>query len=217
MLMKGVGQKVAVLKYNDVPQAEARALIALYNATGGASWTNKTNWITDPTVDNWYGITVAGGHVTQINLSSNNLNGTWTAAMLTPLTALTQLRAYSNASLICSFTLSDLPAGMTYLSLYSTTSTITGGAAPMAAKGICEIRTDNCGEIQATVDDVFLRLYTDRMLFIYATPVLNIGGDNDNPSGIYQAQCPPATGLERAYELVNDSCGDGFIKWTVTY
>ena len=42
----------------DIPQAEADALIALYDATGGGSWTDNTGWLTDTTVGNWYGVTV---------------------------------------------------------------------------------------------------------------------------------------------------------------
>ncbi|WP_338794267.1 immunoglobulin domain-containing protein [Bernardetia sp. MNP-M8] len=57
-----------------------RALVALYNATNGDSWTNNTGWnvTQDPntnTVDNsWYGITVSGDRVTKILLPNNNLN-----------------------------------------------------------------------------------------------------------------------------------------------
>jgi len=114
-------------RFADVPASEANALIAVYNATGGDSWTNNTNWLTSRTVGDWYGITVAGGHVTEISLSSNNLNGEWTAAMIAPLTELTHLSAYGNASLNCSFDLADGPSY--YLSLSDTSSTITGNLA----------------------------------------------------------------------------------------
>jgi len=59
----------------DVPQAESDELIVLYNATNGGAWTNSTNWLIDTTVNNWYGITVSGGHVTEIDLPSNNVIG----------------------------------------------------------------------------------------------------------------------------------------------
>ena len=37
--------------------AEDRAtLVELYNATGGASWTNKTNWLSDRPIREWYGV-----------------------------------------------------------------------------------------------------------------------------------------------------------------
>ncbi|MBL86580.1 MAG: hypothetical protein CMO82_07980 [Winogradskyella sp.] len=40
----------------DVPQSERDALIAFYNATGGDSWTNNTNWNTDAPVNTWFGV-----------------------------------------------------------------------------------------------------------------------------------------------------------------
>ena len=32
-------------------------LIALYNATDGANWTDKTNWNSDKPIGEWYGVT----------------------------------------------------------------------------------------------------------------------------------------------------------------
>jgi hypothetical protein len=59
-----------------VPQAECETLVAFYTSTGGSSWTTRTNWITPTAVDNWYGVTVSGGHVTELLLHRNNLTGT---------------------------------------------------------------------------------------------------------------------------------------------
>ena len=63
-----------------VPQSERDALIALYNATGGANWTHNDNWNTSNAVSSWHGVTVeninGADHVTGISLSWNNLNGT---------------------------------------------------------------------------------------------------------------------------------------------
>jgi len=55
-------------RVTDVPPSEALALVHFYNATDGDNWTDNTNWLTDTTVGNWYGITVADGHVTEIDL-----------------------------------------------------------------------------------------------------------------------------------------------------
>jgi hypothetical protein len=38
--------------------AECEALSDLYTSTAGASWTNKTNWLTSPNFDSWYGVTM---------------------------------------------------------------------------------------------------------------------------------------------------------------
>ena len=53
-------------------------LMALYNSTGGASWTDKTNWgETGVAIGAWYGVTTdANGRVNALDLSSNNLRGT---------------------------------------------------------------------------------------------------------------------------------------------
>lgn len=44
-----------------VPATECLALVDLYNSTNGASWTNKTNWLSmsAPNVGTWHGIDIA--------------------------------------------------------------------------------------------------------------------------------------------------------------
>lgn len=63
-----------------VTLTEYQALEALYNATDGNNWTNNDNWDftgdENDVTDTWFGLIVSGGHVTQINLQSNNLVGT---------------------------------------------------------------------------------------------------------------------------------------------
>ena len=52
------------------------ALVALYNATGGADWKDNTNWLSDGPLDDWYGVTTdANGRVTELNLRNNDLAG----------------------------------------------------------------------------------------------------------------------------------------------
>ena len=52
------------------------ALVALYNATGGANWTNNTNWLTNEALSEWYGVTTnSDGRVTSLDLNSNQLTG----------------------------------------------------------------------------------------------------------------------------------------------
>ncbi|WP_192350836.1 RHS repeat-associated core domain-containing protein [Algoriphagus sp. Y33] len=63
-------------------QEEYSALMDFYQATGGANWTNKAGWSSaNPnvvqSVQGWSGVTVdINGHVTDIHLNGNNLNGT---------------------------------------------------------------------------------------------------------------------------------------------
>lgn len=78
-----------------VPQIECEALMALYNSANGLSWTNKANWDTATAVSTWYGITVASGHVTSVQLISNNLSGTLPTE-IGNLTSLTTLIIYGH-------------------------------------------------------------------------------------------------------------------------
>ncbi len=56
---------------------DSLALVALYNSTDGANWTNSTGWLhPDSTLSTWYGITISGDRVTGLEMSSNNLSGT---------------------------------------------------------------------------------------------------------------------------------------------
>lgn len=59
-----------------IVEEEYNVLVTFYNGTNGESWHNNTNWLTDAYVEDWYGITVYDGHVTGIELVSNNLGGT---------------------------------------------------------------------------------------------------------------------------------------------
>ncbi len=57
-----------------LPLVQRNALTDLYNSTTGGAWVNNANWLS---VDEstWYGITVSGCRVTEIDLSANGLNG----------------------------------------------------------------------------------------------------------------------------------------------
>ena len=53
------------------------ALVALYNATDGANWTDSTNWLSAEPLKNWHGVsTTVDGQVTRLYLPENGLNGT---------------------------------------------------------------------------------------------------------------------------------------------
>lgn len=60
---------------SDVPKIECESLVALFESTGGYTWTMRTNWLITTTVDDWFGVTVSNGNVTLLTLYNNNLDG----------------------------------------------------------------------------------------------------------------------------------------------
>lgn len=60
----------------EIPKLECQALVKLYNDTDGSNWFFSTDWIDTDTPCTWYGITCAGGSVTDLELRANGLNGT---------------------------------------------------------------------------------------------------------------------------------------------
>ena len=59
------------------PVSNARAvLMEFYEATGGANWSNNTNWNTDAPLDEWYGVLTISGRVAELALLQNRLSGT---------------------------------------------------------------------------------------------------------------------------------------------
>ena len=58
------------------PAAGRAALVAFYNATGGANWTRSTNWDSTAPVADWYGVSIDdSGSVTALYFYNNNLSG----------------------------------------------------------------------------------------------------------------------------------------------
>jgi Leucine-rich repeat (LRR) protein len=68
-------QPTATYELTEIPQAEYEALEALYNSTDGPNWSNNSGWLDTDTPCNWYGVTCSGGHVTGLNLNTNQLSG----------------------------------------------------------------------------------------------------------------------------------------------
>ncbi len=56
--------------------ADRAVLVALYNATGGADWTNNTNWLSNEPLSEWHRVeTDEDGRVTALRLVANELSG----------------------------------------------------------------------------------------------------------------------------------------------
>ena len=54
---------------------DREALVAVYNATDGANWSNNRNWLSDEPLEEWHGVTVHDGRVTRLVLNNNQLAG----------------------------------------------------------------------------------------------------------------------------------------------
>jgi len=62
--------------YGQVTQIERDALIALYNSTVGANWTDNTGWMGEVGTEcDWYGVTCSSGSAQEISMPANNLIG----------------------------------------------------------------------------------------------------------------------------------------------
>lgn len=78
----------------------------------------------------------------------------------------------------------------------------------------CYIR--ECDYSQEKVDLILERLYDGFPNRVYSGATFDLRG-NTPPSGTYQAANPPTTGLQYAYELVNDSAGVSTKHWSAIY
>ncbi len=73
---------------------DSAALVQVYTATGGPNWTDNTNWLTGA-LETWTGVTVTVDRVTAVDLSSNDLTGTF-PFITTGLDAATDLNLSDN-------------------------------------------------------------------------------------------------------------------------
>ncbi len=56
---------------------DREVLEALYHATGGPAWSNRTNWLSEAPLSDWFGVGTDGnGQVTNLSLEDNQLSGT---------------------------------------------------------------------------------------------------------------------------------------------
>lgn len=61
--------------FEEEPASLRDILMELYNATAGASWTNNTNWGSSQPLSEWYGVTLSGDNLSELDLRNNNLTG----------------------------------------------------------------------------------------------------------------------------------------------
>ena len=56
-------------------QYDCETLSGLYDKTGGSEWEQSGNWLTESSLEGWYGVSVSGGRVSELDLSGNRLSG----------------------------------------------------------------------------------------------------------------------------------------------
>ena len=93
--------QMATFLYRMAPRLDRQALVAIFEATGGANWKKSTNWLTDEPIGEWYGVgTDSGGRVAGLDLVDNRLNGAIPPEIVI-LTNLEDLKLAGNVLLGC--------------------------------------------------------------------------------------------------------------------
>jgi len=151
---------------------------------------------------------IAGMALTYLNLYLPGATVTFDSADIAGM-ALTYLYLYMPSATV-TFDSADI-AGMalTYLRLYLPSATAIVARADWSGVVVRAVPSPTIllGLSQAQVDAVLLGIYDAAPNRTASAGTLNVAGSNAAPSGTLQAACPPTTGREAAYELVNDSCG----------
>jgi len=67
---------MATVASAQVPTVEREALIAMYNSTDGANWSNNNHWLGPVGTEcTWYGVLCSGGHVSTLIMQYNHIVG----------------------------------------------------------------------------------------------------------------------------------------------
>ncbi|GAK59691.1 receptor protein kinase [Candidatus Vecturithrix granuli] len=59
----------------EIPQIECNILTTLYQQTNGDAWSNRNDWLTTTMPCSWFGVSCDGGHISNISLPDNQLQG----------------------------------------------------------------------------------------------------------------------------------------------
>ena len=150
----------------DDAASDRAALEALYDATGGDGWTNRTNWKTASAPGDWHGVTTdPDGRVTRLDLHRNGLAGPLPAA-LGGLTRLESLDLGRNALT------GPIPAALGRLSrlegLILSRNDFTGPVPP-ALGGLAKLELISLGSNALTgpVPDALAGLTSVKELYLY--------------------------------------------------
>jgi len=195
---------------------------------GSVAGANMPANITDMTVANLAGLTWNVGSVAGANMPANitylylyTLAGlTWDVGSVAGANmpaGITYLYMYNVAGLtwnVGSVAGANMPANCADMTLLSC-GTVTIDAADVFPKPLTTFRFEN-SLTQAQVDVVLAALYLAFPTRTGTNGTIDLaGGGNAAPTGVSPggAECPPTTGWNTAYELVNDSCGVSAKHW----
>ncbi|GAB4036001.1 hypothetical protein GCM10028774_27240 [Spirosoma jeollabukense] len=186
-------------------------LADLYNATGGANWTNKTGWLTGCSPCGWYGVTCTNGRVTGLNLINNNLVGT----LPTSLSALTNLQSLELGANALTGGIPSGIASLTALQTLNLSRTQLGGTIPTSLGQLTQLQnlllneSALTGTLPASLGNLTqlqnLQLYTNQLSGCFpgnytalcGRAQINFTGNPNLPGGgDFGAFCSNGTGSE---------------------
>ncbi len=132
---------------------DREVLEALYHATGGPDWINRTNWLSDAPLSEWFGVVTDGsGRVTRLTLPGNQLSGAIPPALgrLTQLQSLDLAQRWDSTSQkrISNQLSGAIPpelAGLTQLQWLSLGGNQLSGAIPPELGGLTQLQSLNLG------------------------------------------------------------------------
>lgn len=73
----GTAPDIGAMEYSEpyTPPSDRTILCYLYECLNGDGWNDNTKWCSDAPLEDWFGITVEGNRVVEINVDSNGLTG----------------------------------------------------------------------------------------------------------------------------------------------
>ena len=207
-----VGDKTATLNVSQEEAAYSRltdslALVALFNATGGAAnWKEGRAWDLSKPMDEWYNVKLTGGRVSSMNLASGTITADWVIpAEVGNLTEITNFRIIG-----CKATgaFPEEIYGLTKLeSLYLTNNLITWSISPKIAQlsALKDLYIDQNANLTGPLPKEIGQM----------TKLVNINTSKTGVSGAIPSELSGCTSLKNfmSFESKFTSIPDNLDKW----
>ena len=135
-----------------IPPAERQVLINLYTSTNGASWSTNTGWNGGAGTEcSWFGVTCddTSSHVTEIQLSGNNLTGT-----LPDLTGLSELMWFYVAGNQLTGSIPSLGGLTNFQNLIASDNQLTGSIPPLSGLANLDLFIVDHNQLSGTIPDL---------------------------------------------------------------